>query len=119
MLDGLVPPVGARRVPLLDVVGVVEVGGLVEDLLVPGAEYEIRDLVPNVPLARRPDDDGWLCLFRSSSTFRADASFFRCSSSSLRSASCCFSKASFSMSAISLLAPCHDGSRISRWLCSV
>jgi hypothetical protein len=38
MLDGLVPPVAGRRVPLLDVVVVVEVGGLAEVLLAPGAE---------------------------------------------------------------------------------
>lgn len=56
---------------------------------------------------------------RFSSAFRARASLCCCASSSLRSASCCFIIASFSMSAMSCVAPCHEGFKISLWFCSV
>lgn len=58
-------------------------------------------------------------LLSSSSAFRATAAFLSCSSTSRLSAAYCLACASSSMSAISSLAPCHDGSRISLWLCSV
>lgn len=57
--------------------------------------------------------------FSSSSAFLAAASLRWCSSCSLRSAACCLAAASFSISAMSFVAPCHLGFRISLWLCSV
>jgi hypothetical protein len=55
----------------------------------------------------------------SSSAFRAVAALCSCSSYSLRSSACCFTRVSCSASATSWLAPCQDGLSISLWLCSV
>ena len=55
----------------------------------------------------------------SSSAFWAATALRSCSSISLLSDSYCLSLSSSSISAISWVAPCHDGSRISLWLCSV
>ena len=60
-----------------------------------------------------------LRLFSSSSAFLAAASRLCDSSTSFLSFSCCRSRFSFSASAISCVAPCHEGLRIRRWLCSV
>lgn len=58
-------------------------------------------------------------LLASSSAFRAAASRCLCNSCSRLSAACCLRTDSFSLSAMSCVAPCQSGLRISRWLCSV
>lgn len=86
-----------------------------------GPEVPPREEPLPLPLAPRDDFVAvFSSLLRSSSSaFLARASR-RCTSSCSRlSFSCCSRRLSFSRSAISCVAPCHEGSRIKRWLCSV
>lgn len=87
----------------------------------------VRPRAPRAP--RRPEgaprapraeaDAGNFLLCSSSSRRRRTSSLRSSSSAALRASACCFRSASASISAKSLVAPFHVGSRIKRWLCSV
>lgn len=73
-----------------------------------------RPRVPVVPPRALLVVGGCARFLASSSAFRAAASRCLCNSCSRLSAACCFSDASFSTSAMSCVAPCQLGLRISR-----